>query len=231
MRRSSVLVLLLCAVLAVGSMVGCDLTPAERMGIYQTQVERAERVAQAGEDDLAELSRLNAELQEQLRVMIESGQADLAAKVEEALSKVSSEITRVNDIRQRALEELEVAKARIVAVQADGEVDAADEVEVYSSGASQIARLIPVPYADLAGLAIAGLGGLIANHMRRKKLRAEQEADEAMADADHRTFVSQELVASVRTLLQDDWHTEEQGKEILKKVQSRPTREFVQDNL
>lgn len=185
--------LLTMCILCIGfcSFSGCDSTPAERVAVIKEMVSQAAVVSQTVDVAIADLEKIIADSQAALQDP--NIPSDMKPGIEKVLADAAAKLAKLKSEKQKAT--AIITRWQTFLEQIDpNNLTPDQELQLYATGAKDVAQFLPPPYRGYAylGLALVPLlGSVLKNINQRKQINDDKRK-------------TTELVISVDALLESN---------------------------
>lgn len=199
-------------------LAACDTTSTQRVEQLQSAVDHYTEQSRLAEADLESLRSTLQELRA-LRVQAKDTQDEEAlADVLEAVVYVQDRIEIASNLKKEADKTAKAISVQIKKVLEKGDVSLPEELELYAGTVSTTSAALPPPW-NFIGYGLAGILTLAVEVTRRRKNK-HANATKEIIDG------TAELVDNISMV-----NSPAEAKAVLKKTQTSPTRNLVNDLL
>lgn len=174
-----IIVILSAAIFATVGLTGCDTTSDERLqGAISAAAEARMAIAEVDE----QVNAIEAAIDEQraaLSTADGAGEAELARQIREQLDRAAAFLDQRKAVRESLVSSLDRWEADLAKLESEP-AGVARDIRLVGSGIASAAPALPPPWnavAVLAGTITTAAAGGIAAYQRRRRLRAEQDAE------------------------------------------------------
>jgi len=163
---------------------GCG-TSAERIAQLETLITTTQQVSASADAQIELIKNAVPGLQQSLSDT--NLPPDLRQKALESLNTAKAKLQNIQDAKATADTAIATLQTALAWAQASGNVDIATEIGAYGQGATQLAPLLPPPisgYVAIGGIILSIIGGITAASKQKQATQTQKSLDEVVTAND-----------------------------------------------